>query len=213
MSTDLVVREPQRLDVEQIRFIASTNFVPEHYRGKLPEIMACIATGRELGLGDLEALRQIYVVDGRPTLSAELMVKLVRRRGHSITGSVGPDEATVTGKRADNGDEMTVTWTLKMAQRAGIAGKTNWQRHPEAMLWARAVSQLCRMLFADCLAGISHTPEEIGADEPPFVEVTEPPTIEQAQPVVEAQAAGPEQESIFEQMASDTLTKKGKAKA
>jgi hypothetical protein len=28
-------------------------------------------------------------------------------------------------------------------------------------VWARAVSQLCRMLFADCFAGSTHTPEEI----------------------------------------------------
>lgn len=163
--TEIAVRHapalPGRLDVEQVRYIAATEFVPKNYRGNLPAIMACIQTGRELGLGDLEALRSINVIDGRPSLSAELMVKLVRARGHSITGKFGADAVEVVGRRADNGDEMAVTWTLAMAKTAGLAEKTNWQRYPSAMLWSRAVSQLCRMLFPDCLRGLSHTDDEV----------------------------------------------------
>lgn len=158
----LEVREQQiaRLDPDQLKYIASTEFVPKSYRGNLPAIMACVATGRELGIGDLEALRSIYVVDGKPTLSAELMVRLVRRRGHSIRGEFNPESVTATGRRGDNGDEMTVTWTMEMAKRAGLSGKDNWKRYPEALLWARAASQLCRMLFPDVVAGVHYTDDE-----------------------------------------------------
>ncbi len=149
---------------EQLKFIANTEFVPKGLRGNLPAILACVATGRAIGIDDMTAIRSIHIIDGKPTFAAELMVMLVRRRGHSIVGEVGPDTATVTGKRADNGDEMKVTWTLEMAKRAGLTGKGNWKSYPEAMLWARAVSQLCRMLFADCFAGATHTPEELGDD-------------------------------------------------
>ncbi len=149
---------------EQLKFIANTEFVPKGLRGNLPAILACVATGRAIGIDDMTSIRSIHIIDGKPTFAAELMVMLVRRRGHSIVGEVGPDTATVTGKRADNGDEMNVTWTLEMAKRAGLTGKGNWKSYPEAMLWARAVSQLCRMLFADCFAGATHTPEELGED-------------------------------------------------
>ncbi len=165
--TELAVHEPQsaelqgRLSNEQVQAIANTDFVPKGYRGNLPAIAACIYTGRELGLGDLEALRSINVIDGRPSLSAELMTKLVRARGHSIRGKFAPSTVTVYGRRVDNGDEMEVEWTLEMAKTAGLADKQNWKRYPEAMLWARAVSQLCRMLFADCLRGLSHTGDEV----------------------------------------------------
>lgn len=164
--SDLVKHQPaqalaERMDGKQIQYISTTEFVPKTLRGNLPAIIACIQTGRELGLGDMESLRSIYVVDGRPTLSAELMVRQVRRRGHSIAGESTPDYATATGRRKDNGDTMTVTWTLEMAKRAGLAGKQNWKNYPEAMLWARAVSQLCRMLFGDCLAGVVYTMEEL----------------------------------------------------
>jgi len=164
-TAELAVRdEPRQMTVltnEQLRFIAATEFVPPGLRGNLPAILACVATGRALGIADMSALRSIHIIDGKATFSAELMVQLVRRAGHSITGDVSDGSATVTGKRADNGDTMTSTWTLAMAERAGLVNKTNWKRYPEAMLWARAVSQLCRMLFADCFAGTTYTPEEL----------------------------------------------------
>lgn len=146
---------------DQIRYIAGTEFVPKGLRGNLPAIMACIQTGRELGLGDMESLRSVHVIDGRPSMSAELMVKQIRRRGHSITGEYGDGAVTVRGRRADNGDEMSVTWTRDMALRADLLKKDNWKKYPESMLWARAASQLARTLFPDCLGGVSHTPDEL----------------------------------------------------
>lgn len=69
------------------------------------------------------------------------------------------------GTRRDNGDEMTITFTKDMATRAGLAHKRNWQQYPEAMLWARAVSMLARMLFADVFAAMHvYTPDELGDD-------------------------------------------------
>jgi hypothetical protein len=163
-STDLELRErPQTvaLSNEQLKFISGTEFVPPGLRGNLPAILACVATGRELGIGDMAALKAIHIIDGKATFSAELMVQLVRRAGHSIVGEVTDGSATVTGVRADNGDSMKSTWTLAMAERAGLLKKQNWVKYPEAMLWARAVSQLCRMLFPDCG---TYTPEELDGE-------------------------------------------------
>lgn len=164
---EIAVRDypaPTSLSNEQLQYIARTEFVPTGLRGNLPAILACVATGRALGLDDMTALRSIHVIEGKATFSAELMVQLVRRKGHSIQGEVSDGSATVTGKRADNGDTMSSTWTMAMANRAGLSGKGNWKKYPEAMLWARAVSQLCRMLFADCFAGATYTTEELGAE-------------------------------------------------
>lgn len=165
MSTEIAVRPdtaPAVMDTRQLEYIATTDFIPKGLRGNMPAILACVQTGRALGLPDMAALRSIHIVDGKATFSAELMVSLVRRAGHSITGTSAEGSATVSGRRGDNADEMTVTWTLAMAERAGLKGKQNWQRYPEAMLWARAVSQLCRMLFPDVFIGATYTPEEIG---------------------------------------------------
>jgi hypothetical protein len=165
-STDLAVqtRQAVQLSTDQLQYIAHTEFVPPGLRGNLPAILACVATGRELGIGDMVSLKSIHVIDGKPSFSAELCVLLVRRQGHSITGEFGPGSCTVYGRRADNGDEISVTWTTEMAKQAGLLGKQNWQKYEPSMLWARAVTQLCRMLFADCFAGATYTPEELGED-------------------------------------------------
>lgn len=184
MSGDIVVRQPQplatqeRLTVEQLRYIASTSMIPKAYRGNLPEILACVLTGRALGLSDLHSLRSINVVDGKATLSAELLVTLARQRGHSIRKKAHKkgESITLVGRRADNGDEIEVTWDMEMARNAGLAGKTNWKNYPDSMLWARAVSQLCRELFPDVTLGLSYTEDEMGdwmVEAPTIVEDAE----------------------------------------
>ena len=77
MGTDVAVRQPQivRLSNDQLKYIAHTEYVPKELRGNLPAIMACIATGREMGLGDMEAMHNIYVIDGRTSFAAELLTK------------------------------------------------------------------------------------------------------------------------------------------
>ncbi len=207
MSTDLVVRDERQMAVltnEQLQFIAGTEFVPPGLRGNLPAILACVATGRALGIADMSALRSIHIIDGKATFSAELMVQLVRRAGHSITGEVTDGEATVTGTRADNGDTMKATWTLAMAERAGLLNKQNWRKYPEAMLWARAASQLCRMLFADCFAGATYTDEEledVSAGEPQVQATAAPESRVSA-------AVGGEQPSPAEPPITDAQKKK-----
>jgi hypothetical protein len=177
LTTELVVQDTPRqsvvLSTDQLKFIANTEFVPKGIRGNLPAILACVATGREWGIGDMAALRSINIIEGTPTPSAELCVLLVRRAGHSITGDVTDGKATIHGKRGDNGDEMDVEWTTGMAERAGLLGKSNWKKYPEAMLWARAVTQLCRMLFADVFSGATYSIEELDGD----LDETEPDAV------------------------------------
>lgn len=193
MGEALALREtgsqPVALTSDQLQFISRTEFVPKALRGNLPAILACVSTGREMGIGDMQALRSIHIIDGKPSFSAELMVARVRAAEHSITFKASADSCTVYGKRGDNGDTGEFEYTLEMAKRAGLLGKDNWKKYPEAMLWARAVSQLCRMLFADCLAGVSYTPEELGAGDLTADELMDEP-VEDAQAGEESEFDG-----------------------
>ena len=145
--------------------IADTLFVPLGLRGNRTAILACVLTGRERGVPMMEATQAIYMVDGRPCPSAKLMNALVRRAGHSIQGEVDSEKATVRDRRADNGDQDEATLTIEMARRVGLLKRPSWQRYPEAMLWARAVSWLCRRLFADAIGALAYTPDEVNPDQ------------------------------------------------
>lgn len=160
--------EPQAvmLTPQQIQVIANTEFVPKSMRGNVPKVLACVARGRAMGIPDMVALNGIDIIDGKATLSAELMCAIVREHRHSITGEVNGERAVVRGKRRDNGDTMTAEFNVQMAETAGLLNKANWKRHPDDMMWARAVSKLCRRLFADCFAGGTYAPEDmVTADE------------------------------------------------
>jgi hypothetical protein len=190
--------QPVALSSDQLNFISRTEFIPQGLRGNLPAILACVTTGRELGLGDMTSLRSIHIIDGKASFSAELMTQLVRKQGHSIQGDVTAEHATVVGKRADNGDTMTVEWTLEMANRVGLLSKSNWKKYPESMLWARAVSQLCRMLFADCFAGASYTPEELGSGDMTADELMADTPVAESDPSQFTTLPGESFEDIFE---------------
>lgn len=142
--------------------VAGTEFVPKGLRGKPEAVLACILAGHEAGLSPMTSLRQIYVVDGRPAMAAELMRALVLRAGHELwTEESTSTRAIVCGSRSGSARESRVAWTEDDARRAGLLGKDNWKKYPRAMLLARATTELCRMIFPDVLAGISHSIEEI----------------------------------------------------
>lgn len=161
--------------------ICNTAFVPKGMRGDPATTLACILYGEEIGLGPMQSLNSIHVIEGRPAASPELMRALVGRAGHTFAvDEASTDAVTVSGKRKDTGATATVTWTMQDAQRAGLANKAVWKSYPRAMLLARATSELCRALFADCVKGLSYTPEEAasieGAAWAPDAPLTDPIT-------------------------------------
>jgi hypothetical protein len=142
--------------------IAGTEFVPAALRGKPEAVLAAILTGHELGIPPMQSLAKIHVVDGRPAMAAELMRALILREGHEIwVEEATTTRCTIVGKRAGSTHESRVTWTLDDAKRAGLDGKKNWRTYPGDMLLARATSKLARLLFADVIAGVSYSVEEL----------------------------------------------------
>jgi len=162
------------------RLTTNTQMVPKPLRGRADEAFAVMVYGRELGLEPFAALRSIYIVDGQPTCSAQLMRALIQSAGHLLVWrEVGADRVVLYGRRRDTGADTTVTWTLDDARRAKLLGKGNWSTYPRAMLAARATSEMARLLFADALHGIAYTPEEVGAVGPyGAVDVDYVPTVD-----------------------------------
>jgi hypothetical protein len=165
MSNELVIAQPDYESLWKLsQRISNTPFVPTALRGKNEAVLACVLYGAELGLGPMQSLNSIHVIEGRTAMSPELMRAMVARHGHRI--DVVENSATaceVKGIRSDTGSTATVRWTMEDAKLAGLAGKNNWKTYPRAMLLARATSELCRIVFPDVIAGLSYTPEEVSS--------------------------------------------------
>lgn len=175
-------------------YIAATDFVPKGYRGQDAAVAAAILAGREMGIGPMTALQHLYVVDGRPAMSAQLMRALVFAHGHSIRFvEVNSERCALAGRRNGETSEATVTWTMEDARRAQVNSKTNWARYPRAMLLARATAELCRAVFPDVIGGMAYVVEEL-EDMPAAENGAAPPpkTVRRARrPSPDAPSTGP----------------------
>lgn len=147
--------------------LAKTPFVPQSLRGNTPEITAsnitaAILTGQELGLEPMAALRSIDVIQGTPALRAVALRALVQSAGHEVyVAEATTTRAVVSGRRKGEEREQKSVWTMDRAKALGLVTKDNWRKQPQAMLVARATSELCRLIAADVILGVPYSVEEL----------------------------------------------------
>ena len=162
---ELTVQEQKDLAI----LLAESNLLPPSYVKQPANVLVAIEYAKALNIAPMHAINSINVIKGKPTLSAGLMSALVRKHGCKLRVKVegSGQDAVAHAKliRPDDDYEFICTWDMERAKRAGVAGGVNWQKYPEAMLKARAISEVCREGAEDFLQGFSYTPEEMGGEE------------------------------------------------
>lgn len=147
--------------------LCQTAFAPAHFKGKPEEAAAAIMFGDEVGLSPTQALRSIYVISGTPSLYARQMAALVLHHGHEVwTVEKSDAKVVVSGKRRGSQHTISETWTTARAQKAGYTNNKKYASDPQAMLYARALADVCRQIAPDALAGLAYTVEEMEINEP-----------------------------------------------
>lgn len=137
-----------------------------------------ILAGREMGYGPFASVQGIHVIQGKPTLSANLMAAAVKSsprydyRVRQMTDAACRIEffEVIDGRRESVGESV---FTTEDAKRAGVK---NLEKFPRNMLFARAMSNGVRWFCPDVFAGnAAYTPEEMGdqgaVDEPVIVDM------------------------------------------
>jgi hypothetical protein len=131
--------------------LAKSTMVPREYQRQPANILLAIQWGAELGLGPLQALQSIAVINGKPAVYGDAMLALVRGSPlcedviESIRGT--GDEVTAVCTAARKGAApVTRTFSVADAKRAGLWNKAGpWPQYPLRMLQMRAAA-----LFARC---------------------------------------------------------------
>lgn len=165
MNTDLMVRGPdyQTLKLQAQDFIKS-GMLPDSIR-TAEACFAIAVKGLEVGMPPMQAFAQINVIKGKPVINAEGMQYLIRKNCPKARIEIVERTTKICRIRATRPNEIPVefTWTIEDAKTAGLLANATWTKFPRNMLFARCVSDMARSVFADCIGGISYTPEELGA--------------------------------------------------
>jgi len=157
---------------EYAKALSVSNLLPKQYRDQPGNVLYAIEFGRAIGVEPIVAINQVHLIEGKPSASSALISSLVRRAGHRLRIWVERDDrgqllkAVATIARHDDPDfTFRAEWTMARAQAAGVTGKSVWKNYPEAMLKARAITEVAREACEEALNGIGYTPEELGADQ------------------------------------------------
>lgn len=141
--------------------LCNTQMVPQTFRGKPDDGAAAILYGAELGLKPQQALQQVFVVHGQPAIYARTMVGLLKGQGYKFETVESTDESVTVRGTAPSGEQETSTWTIDRAKKAGYTSNKKYQTDPQAMLYAKAASEVSRRLAPDVLLGIKYAAEDL----------------------------------------------------
>jgi hypothetical protein len=151
--------------------LASSTMVPRDFQGKPGNVLVAIQWGREVGLGPLQALQNIAVINGRPSIWGDAALALVRGHPDCLSvqeGVEGEGEARQGWCEVTRRGEQPQrrTFSVGDAKRAGLLNKPGpWTQYPDRMLQLRARGFAIRDVFPDALRGVM-TREE-AEDTPP----------------------------------------------
>lgn len=140
------------------------NLLPKHFQNNPGSLFIAAELADSLGIPRVSVLSDIYVVDGKPTLSANLMASQVRRAGHKLRIHKKNGAVKAELIRKDDPDfAFESIWTIERAQKAGLASKNVWKQYPEAMMRSRAISEVVREGASEVLSGVNYAPEDFDA--------------------------------------------------
>jgi len=114
---------------------------------------------RAHAIDPMVAFSEIYVVNGKPSMSVKLKMSLVINRIKDAYVQVVESTNTyckAVGFRPGR-EKMYYTFTIEQAQKAGLTGKDIWRNYADKMLMWRACGAICDIMFPDvCTMGTAH---------------------------------------------------------
>jgi hypothetical protein len=141
---------------------------------KVADVVLLLCMGAELNLSPMQSIHGIYVVKGRPMLSAQLWATRIRQFGHRLnvkmdylpSGRVLSATAVIT--RRDDPTPQELTFSVWDARNAGLVqavaddgtvraqingNATPWQQYTATMLRNRAISHCARFACPEVVFG------------------------------------------------------------
>lgn len=148
-------------------FLARSKFLPVALRGDLNTAVMLIITCKQYGL-PITALSEVMEVNGRLSFWGRTKLAIVLKSPvceYILPKEQSDKSCTIVAKRKGYPSEMEEKYTIDMAEKAGLLGRSDaWKKHPADMLYWRAVSRVISKLFPDVIQGFATVEEEEESD-------------------------------------------------
>ena len=147
--------------MEFSKMLADSTMVPRAYQGKPQDIMVCVQWGYEIGLAPMQALQNIAVINGKPSVYGDAAMALVQaspvcedvEEYFEAEGTPNPVAVCVAKRKGRK--PVVAKFSVEDAKRAGLWGKQGpWQAYPKRMMQMRARGFALRDAFPDVLKGL-----------------------------------------------------------
>ena len=194
--------------------LANSSMVPRAYQGKPQDILVCVQWGMEMGLAPMQALQNIAVINGKPSVYGDAAMALVQASPvcedveEFFEGEGTPNPVAVCVAKRKGRKPVTARFSVEDAKRAGLWAKQGpWSAYPKRMMQMRARGFALRDAFPDVLKGMitveeaqdypeEAKPRQVAKPANPLDMVAPPPAIEQtSNPAVIEQAFAYDQEA------------------
>lgn len=145
--------------------MATSDLLPVHLKGKPASLMIILMTAKELGIGPMQGIDSVDVIQGKRSIKPEAQVALIRSKAPESFISFKEDWATSTfsctmAPSRDRMDEaFTSTWNDERAKAMGLLTKENYQKQKMTMFKWRAIGDAARTVFPHVTKGIYNSIE------------------------------------------------------
>jgi hypothetical protein len=146
-------------------YLADSEMVPKDFRNKPANCLVAIQWGAELGLKTMQAIQNIAVINGRPSLWGDVMLALVRASPlceyfiETWEGAGETLKSIARTKRRGEPSEQVREFSYSDAKTAQLLGKDTYKQYGKRMIQLRARGWLIRDVYTDIMKGL-HMAEE-----------------------------------------------------
>jgi hypothetical protein len=141
--------------------LAKSNMIPTQFKNKKEDIIVAVMWGEEVGLQPIQALQNIAVINGKPSIYGDAALSLVtghsQYAGHKEWYDQKKETAYCQIARKVDGNVIMHErkFSVADAKKAHLWGRRGpWENYPERMLQMRARGFALRDSFPDALKGV-----------------------------------------------------------
>ena len=126
---------------EQCTVFVKSGLLPQGIKN-VEQALVIAVKGNELGIPIMQSFAHINIIQGKPTISSELMMALIHKHcpGAVINFTKLSDDGCSLEAWRPGGKLHTFKFDSKDAKAAGLLGKHVWKMFPRAMMRSRTRS-------------------------------------------------------------------------